>query len=95
MDTVGLIFAVLGLIAVVMFAELASAVLPMLIVIGFVSPSDRRDLAAVLAAADSSRRLRVVRTSSRSCCTPCGAGRRSDISLFRMRGGPSGPESGT
>ena len=56
-------FALVALVAMVVLlvvlVELAAAVLPVLIVVTLVPPEQRRDLAECLAAADSSRRLRV------------------------------------
>jgi hypothetical protein len=59
MDTSWILLTVLALLLGVTLVELASAVLPMLIVIGFVPRAERQDLAMVLASADSSKRLRV------------------------------------
>ena len=58
-----MIFAVLAAVAALMMlfvlAEIMAAVLPLLIVVELVPPEQRRDLAELIAAYDSSRRLRV------------------------------------
>ena len=55
---VGMVGAFVGLVVVV---ELAAAVLPLVIILTYVPPGDRAVLAELIAAADSSRRLRVGR----------------------------------
>lgn len=52
------IVAVLLLVAIVVVGEVLAAVLPLIIVIALVPPEQRPELAKVLAAVDSSRRLR-------------------------------------
>jgi putative exporter of polyketide antibiotics len=54
-----MVLAVVGLVLVVIAAEIIAAVLPILIVITLVPPEERPALAELLAAADSSRRLRL------------------------------------
>lgn len=56
-----LVAAALVVITLFIFSELVAAALPMIIVIAFVPPMERRGLAELLAAADSSRRLRLWR----------------------------------
>ena len=58
-DPVIMVLGVVALILVVVVSEVLAAVLPVLIVITMVPPEDRAGLAALIAAADSSRRLRV------------------------------------
>jgi hypothetical protein len=54
------IFAVVALLVLLLImAEVAAAVLPLLIVVTLVPPAERGSLADVIAAADSSRRLRL------------------------------------
>jgi len=53
---VGAVGAFVGLVVVV---ELAAAVLPLVIILTFVPPCERAVLAELIAATDSSRRLRV------------------------------------
>jgi hypothetical protein len=55
------IAVVVVIVVVVTLTELAAAVLPILIVILLVPPEERADLATVIAAADSSHRLRLWR----------------------------------
>jgi hypothetical protein len=59
LDGVGVILVLTALVMLVVVVELASAVLPLIIVIAFVPPEDRHELAEVLAAADRSRKLRI------------------------------------
>lgn len=54
-----LVFLVAGLVLFVAIVELVAAVLPMLVVILCVPPEERAALAEVIAAADSSRKLRL------------------------------------
>jgi hypothetical protein len=56
-----LVLAAIGALFVVLLVELTAAVLPIVIVILLVPPEERCDLAEVLAAADSRRRLRLWR----------------------------------
>lgn len=59
MDVPLIVIVAIALVVVLcVTAELLSAVVPLLLVIAFVAPEDRPALAAVLAAADSSHRLR-------------------------------------
>lgn len=54
------VFAVVtALVFLVIMVELAAAALPMIIVLMFVPPEERPGLARLLAAIDSSRRLRL------------------------------------
>lgn len=74
-----LVLAVLGTLVLVVVTELVTAVLPLVLVIALVPREERRDLADLLAAADSSRRLRLwpaLRTAVR-------ARRRSAVSARR------------
>ncbi|WP_127503086.1 hypothetical protein [Actinoplanes solisilvae] len=50
---------VAALVALCVLAELLAAVVPLVVVIAFVPPEERPALAVTLAAADSSRRLRL------------------------------------
>jgi hypothetical protein len=52
-------FIVIAVIVMIALTELAAATLPILIVVTLVPPEHRAGLAEVLAAADSSRRLRL------------------------------------
>jgi hypothetical protein len=54
-----LILVALGTLAVIVLTELVAAVLPVIIVIAMVPPHERDGLARLLAACDSSRRLRL------------------------------------
>ncbi|MCA2214759.1 hypothetical protein [Jidongwangia harbinensis] len=51
--------AVASTLLVIVFAEVAAAVLPLLIVLIFVPPEERDSLARLLATCDNSRRLRL------------------------------------
>jgi hypothetical protein len=53
-----LVFAVAGVVVIVVLTEVAAAALPILIVVLLVPPEERADLAELIAATDSSRRLR-------------------------------------
>jgi hypothetical protein len=53
------VIAVAGVVMLCVLTELAAAVLPMIIILVAVPPEDRRALAELIAAADSSRRLRL------------------------------------
>ncbi|SNT64157.1 hypothetical protein SAMN05421812_116123 [Asanoa hainanensis] len=55
---VGMIGAFVGVVVVV---ELAAAVLPLVIILAYVPPGERAALTELIAATDSSRRLRVGR----------------------------------
>lgn len=61
MDYVLVPLVVAVVILFVVIVELVAAVLPMLIVITLVPPEERQGLAEVIAAIDSSRRLRLWR----------------------------------
>jgi hypothetical protein len=61
MTEIVVIAAVAALVLLIMLTEVAAAVLPILIVIVLVPPEQRDDLARVVAACDSSRRLRAWR----------------------------------
>ncbi|BCJ55620.1 hypothetical protein Asp14428_70950 [Actinoplanes sp. NBRC 14428] len=61
MSDLMIIGMVAGIVVFVVVVELAAAVLPVLIVVTLVPPEERHGLAECLAAADSSRRLRVWR----------------------------------
>jgi hypothetical protein len=50
---------VVAVIVLVVIVELAAAVLPILVVVTLVPPAERQGLAEVVAAIDSSRRLRL------------------------------------
>jgi hypothetical protein len=54
-----LVLAVLAGLAFIVLTELIAAVLPLVLVVALVPREERRDLAELLAAADSSRRLRL------------------------------------
>ena len=54
-----MVLVVAVVVIVIVALEMLTAVLPLLIVILFVPPEERADLADVLAAADSSPRLRL------------------------------------
>ncbi|MEV4537854.1 hypothetical protein AB0J82_29155 [Asanoa sp. NPDC049518] len=55
---VGVVGAFIGMVVVV---ELVAAVLPLIIILAYVPPCDRAALTELIAATDSSRRLRVSR----------------------------------
>jgi hypothetical protein len=60
MDNIAVLVVVAAIVLlVVVFVELAAAVLPMVIVLTLVPPEERRGLAELIAATDSSRKLRV------------------------------------
>jgi hypothetical protein len=59
MSALAVVATVAGLVAFFIIAELAAAVLPILIIVAFVPPEERRGLAELMAAADSSSRLRL------------------------------------
>jgi hypothetical protein len=61
METIVLWAIVIAIVVMVALTELAAAVLPILVVVLLVPADERADLARVLAAADSSRRLRLWR----------------------------------
>lgn len=58
MNEIAVIAAIAALIMLFVLAEIAAAVLPLIIVVALVPPEERADLAKVVAACDSSRRLR-------------------------------------
>ncbi|MET0415745.1 MAG: hypothetical protein ABW022_06965 [Actinoplanes sp.] len=85
-----LVLAILGSLVLMVVVELVAAVLPLVLIVALVPHHERRDLAELLAAADSSRRLRLwpalriaVATRRRqralSARTPPGAPPRSPI----------------
>ena len=53
------VIVALGALAVLVLTELVAAALPVVIVIALVPPEEREELARLLAACDSSRRLRL------------------------------------
>ncbi len=59
MNDLTVVAAVAGLVMLFVLAEIATAVLPLILVVALVPPEQRRDLADVLAAYDSSRKLRL------------------------------------
>ncbi len=59
MDGLVIVLVVAGLVGLVVLVELAAAVLPILIVVTLVPPEERSGVAELIAAADSSRRLRL------------------------------------
>jgi hypothetical protein len=59
MNDLVVVAAVAALVVLIVMVELAAAVLPVLIVVTMVPPGERQGLAELMAAADSSRRLRV------------------------------------
>ena len=59
MNSLVVVVTVVGLVAFVIASEVVIAVLPLTIVVAFVPPDERRGLADLLAATDSSRRLRL------------------------------------
>jgi hypothetical protein len=61
MEHIAVIGAVGAFVVLIVLVELASAVLPLVILIACVPPHDRQALAELLAATDSSRKLRVGR----------------------------------
>jgi len=56
-----LVLAAIGTLVVLLLTELVAAVLPILVVVALVPPEERGELADLLAAADSRRRLRLWR----------------------------------
>jgi hypothetical protein len=54
-----LVIVTLGMLGVLILTELVAAALPMVIVIALVPPEEREGLATLLAACDSSRKLRL------------------------------------
>ena len=54
-----IVLVAVGALMVLVLTELAAAVLPVIIVIAVVPPEEREGLARLLAACDSSRRLRL------------------------------------
>jgi hypothetical protein len=59
MNQLTVLAAVAALVMLFVLAEVMAAVLPLIIVLTLVPPGERRELAELLAACDSSRRLRV------------------------------------
>jgi hypothetical protein len=59
MPELAVLAAVAGLVVLFVFAEIAAAVLPVIIVVALVPPEERDSLARVVAACDSSRKLRI------------------------------------
>ena len=59
MNEFAVLAAVTGLVMLFVLAEIAAAVLPLIIVLALVPPEQRRELAELIAACDSSRRLRI------------------------------------
>jgi hypothetical protein len=59
MNDVAVLAAVSALVMLFVLAEIAAAVLPVIIVVALVPPEEREGLAKVIAACDSSRKLRV------------------------------------
>jgi hypothetical protein len=57
--TVSLVIVAMGALMVLILTELVAATLPVVIVIAMVPPEERESLARLLAACDSSRRLRL------------------------------------
>ncbi|HET6534405.1 MAG TPA: hypothetical protein VFH03_27805 [Actinoplanes sp.] len=59
MNEFAVLAAVTALVMLFVLAEIAAAVLPLIIVLTLVAPEQRQSLADVLAACDSSRKLRI------------------------------------
>ena len=59
MNEFAVVAAVAVLVMLFVIAEIAAAVLPLIIVVALVPPEERHGLAELLAATDSSRRLRL------------------------------------
>jgi len=59
MDHLAVLIAVAALVMLFVLAEIAAAALPLILVIALVPPEQRKDLAEVLAAYDSSHKLRL------------------------------------
>jgi hypothetical protein len=59
MDSVAVFVTVAIVVVLAVFVELVAAVLPMIIVLALVPPEERHGLAELIAATDSSRKLRV------------------------------------
>jgi hypothetical protein len=59
MNSLAVLAGVAGTLLVIVVAEVLAAVLPLIIVLTFVPPEQRDPLARLLAACDSSRRLRL------------------------------------
>lgn len=59
MNEFSVLVAVAALVVLLVFSEIVAAALPIIIVVALVPPQERDDLAKVLAACDSSRRLRL------------------------------------
>jgi hypothetical protein len=86
------VFVIVAVVVVALFivTELAVAVLPMIIVITLVPPWERRDLADLLAAADSSPRLRLW-PAIRLAVAARRLGRGSSVPACRRARGPVPP----
>ena len=61
MSSLAVVATVAGLVFLVIVVELIAAIVPLIIVVTLVPPAEREALAQLLAAADSSRRLRLWR----------------------------------
>lgn len=59
MTQIAVLAAVAALVMLFVLAEIAAAVLPLIIVVTMVPPEERHQLAQLIAACDSSRRLRI------------------------------------
>ncbi len=59
MINIAVLAAVAALVMLFVLAEIMAAVLPLIIVLVLVPPEQRRELAELIAACDSSRRLRI------------------------------------
>lgn len=57
--SLAIVAAVAAVVILIVFVELAAALLPMVIVLVLVPPEERHGLAELIAATDSSRKLRV------------------------------------
>ena len=59
MNNPAVLVAVAAVVVLIVLTEIAAAALPLLIVLTFVPPHEREQLAGLLAACDSSRKLRL------------------------------------
>lgn len=59
MSSLAVVATVAGLLVLILVVELIAAVVPLIIVVALVPPHERETLAQLLAAMDSSRRLRL------------------------------------
>lgn len=57
--SLAIVAAIAAVVILVVFAEVAAAVLPVIIILALVPPEERQGLAELIAATDSSRKLRV------------------------------------